>query len=154
MSRWGPQQQLLSFESIPIQDNPPETIPEDAVFIRSVSDQETRPKWTILCWMISIQILDGMSCFKSCQKECIKPNISCPISLFSGETLLYLNYFVGHCVIVLVHVNLLFSISTQLKLLKQCCSRHELLAWVHYNWARAWMMNFKPVDIVCCFRLM
>jgi len=26
------------------QDNPPETIPEDAVFIRSVSDQETRPK--------------------------------------------------------------------------------------------------------------
>ena len=33
-----------SFDSIPIQDNPPENIPEDAVFIRSVSDQETRPK--------------------------------------------------------------------------------------------------------------
>ena len=26
------------------QDNPPESPPEDAVYIRAVSDQETRPK--------------------------------------------------------------------------------------------------------------
>ena len=70
------------------QDNPPETIPEDAVFIRSVSDQETRPKWAIeyiCCVHIMTVIMYPIA--KPCQRKCITSNITFKVSLLPGGTI-------------------------------------------------------------------
>merc|ERR1712107_331574 len=64
------------------QDNPPETIPEDAVFIRSVSDQETRPKWAkeYMCY-VHIMAVIMYPVATPCQGTCITSNISFKVSL-------------------------------------------------------------------------